>query len=262
MPFPVRVSTALCVFLLSAAAAAQTAGEVVPAPAEEPVYKVFFESGYYTQALEYIESRLPEVAGSVWVDHQKYRAFCLIVLERHDSAVAAFNAILDRDPLFELDPIYTSPKIYEVFHQARLQWQAAHPDTTQPPPADSARDTAVVVAHFTDTLDSLPPPLQKVPLYLLPGGVGQFHNGQRTKGWVLLGTQVACLAASIVTYAAREEHYDSRYGWYEGNRDLYEDYTLAYRVEFGTFLAAYLYSVVDAFVMGRRARRAAAEEGR
>jgi hypothetical protein len=252
MPNPAAALTALCVFLLAAAGGAQTGGEVVPASPEEPVYKVFFESGYYTQALDYIEARLPEVPDSQWVDLQKYRAFCLIVLDRQDQATEAFVSILDRDPGFGLDPIYTSPKIFEVFHTARGQWQAAHPDTTRMAPAvDSVR----TVAPDTAAADSLSPLVYRTPLYLLPGGAGQFHNGQRLKGWVLLGTQVACLAASIVSYAQRHDRYDPQYGWYEGNRDAYEDYTLAYRVEFGTFLAAYLYGVVDAFVVGRRGGR-------
>ena len=101
---PVQFATVLCVFLL-AAAVAQTNGDMVPAASEEPVYKVFFESGYYSQALDYIETRLPSVPDSQWVDHQKYRAFCLIVLGMRDSAVQVFELLLDRDRDFELDPI-------------------------------------------------------------------------------------------------------------------------------------------------------------
>jgi hypothetical protein len=211
MPQPISLITALYLSVLSAAAVAQTGGDMVPAASDEPVYKVFFESGYYTQALDYLETRLPSLADSQWVDHQKYRAFCLIVLDRRDSALAAFSAILEREPEFGLDPIYTSPKIFEVFHEARRLYLEAHPDTVRADTVAAALDTTVVLSTGLRDSDTLELPSYRVPLYILPGGVGQFYNGQRAKGWVLLGTQVACLAASVISYVERESRYDPDY---------------------------------------------------
>lgn len=239
--------------------------DITAAPPEEPVYKVLFESGYYSQALDYIEARLPDADDSLWQHYQRYRAYCLILLDRRDQAESVFIEILDRNPAFRLDPIRTSPKIYEVYYQAKRIWQAQQP---QPDTTDSAMQAAAFDTSNTDTatvdtpvgtidlaLDSLPagdPPLRRAPLYLLPFGVGQFANGQQAKGWLILGTQAACLAASVVSYVKRDEYYDPRYGWYEGNREPYEDYTLAFRIDFAGFALAYLYGVVDGFVVGRR----------
>lgn len=249
----------LAILVLSATLSAETGGEMVPSSPEEPVYKVLFESGFYAQALEYIESRLDNLPDSSWVEHRKYGAFCLILLERRDEAVEAFGQILTRDPSFNLDPIYTSPKIYEVFRDAQKQWQALHPpaDTvsTDTVAVDTAApsDTAQAVALLMQ--DTLEPPVTRAPLYLLPGGVGQFHNGQRAKGFVLLGIQLAGLVGSVATYQYRDNLQDPDYGWYEGNRDDLDTYTTAYRLEFGVFLAAYLYSVIDAFATGGREGR-------
>ncbi len=259
------VSRIVLLSILVAATGLFAQVDITAAPPEEPVYKVLFESGYYSQALDYIEARLPDAADSLWQQYQRYRAYCLILLDRREQARAVFIAILDRDATFSLDPIRTSPKIYEVYHQARLLWQERQP---QPDTADSAAPTAALdtsrtdsasadtargtVDLMTDSLMRSEPPLRRAPLYLLPFGVGQFANGQRTKGWVILGTQAACLAASVVSYVKRDDYYDPRYGWYEGNREPYEDYTLAFRIDFAGFALAYLYGVVDGFVVGRR----------
>lgn len=39
---------------------------------------------------------------------------------------------------------------------------------------------------------------------LVPFGVGQFQNGQRTLGWTLLGTQAALAAASVATFFLKD----------------------------------------------------------
>ena len=59
-----------------------------------------------------------------------------------------------------------------MFHEASRQWWANHPDTTRAS-ADSTRDSSPVVTLRTDSVDSLPPPVHRIPLYLLPGAAGQ-----------------------------------------------------------------------------------------
>ncbi len=258
-------------------AEAQEAAAIIAASPDEPVHRVLFESGFYRQALEYLNVRLNSAGpvDSAWQEYQKYRAFCLILVGEADSAQGVFEELLAHDSTFTLDRVRTSPKIFEVFHAARAARFARPPapveiDTAQA--MDALReDTAAPVSDSQDSIvstsDSTGAQFQpslahgtvdskwyRIPARLLPGGVGQFLNGQPAKGAVLLGAQALTLGASIVTFRRRAALYDDRFGWYEGNMVQYERYTAAYRIEFGVFAFAYLYSVVDACVV--RARRA------
>ncbi len=237
----------------------------------EPAHKVLFESGFYAQALEYLGSRLERPADSLWEEYQTYRAFSLIMLDMRDSAAVVFGQILDQRPRYTLNPVYTSPKLYEVF----LEAQRAH----RPPVADTSAadtaDTGAVAVADTGTSDSTLGEVSpdsattsaarasdwyRVPLYFVPGGAGQFYNRQPAKAAVLLIAQVVALGASVLTYTQREELYDAQFGWYPGNAESYERYTYSYRIEFGLAALAYAYGVVDAFVVDSRARRRARRE--
>jgi len=258
---------AIVVALATAAAWAGDGDSTSPGSAvpEEPAYKVLFENGFYAQVLEYLEHKVAQTDDTLWEEYQKYRAFSLILLEQRDSALAVFGAILDRNATFSLDPIYTSPKIYEVYHEARRAWDAVHApaESTSVDSARAAarRDSAGSGDAMAARKRGLPPDWYRVPLYFVPGGTGQFYNRQPAKGAVLLIVQAVALAASVLTYAKRQDYYHPDYGWYAGNADEYAQATTAYRVEFGIFAAGYLWSVVDAFVVdGRRAR--ARREGR
>jgi hypothetical protein len=101
-----------------------------------------------------------------------------------------------------------------------------------------------------------------VPLCLLPLGAGQFYHHEPVSGITLALLQGGCLAASIISYVKRDDHYDPRYGWYAGNAGAYRDYTTAYRIEFSVFGLAYLCGVVEALVRESRHPAAARERTR
>jgi len=144
-----------------------------------------------------------------------------------------------------------------VYFEARSAWLRERPAA----PADTSRGhvdtTAAPVRSAAATPGPAPAgrPRPAAALCLLPLGGGQFANRQHAKGVVLALTQAAALAASVVSYATRANHYDATYGWYSGNAAAYHDYTVAYRVEFGLFGTGYLYGVIDALVCRARARR-------
>jgi hypothetical protein len=265
-------STVAAVLVLALWSAAEEPREVATVSDEEPAHKVLFESGFYAEALEYLDGRIESADSSEWQEYQKYRAFCLILTGQRERADTVFCSMLDRDSSFALDPLMTSPKIYEVYFAAKQSWRARNPfpadaargDTLS---ADSARGpadsssagagrTAAVERGDTAAGDEW----YRVPLYFLPGASGQFYNRDVKKAVPLLAVQTLGLVGSIVTYAARSSHYHDDYGWYEGNAREYENYTTAYRVEFSVFLVSYVYSVVDAFVSHRRRERTGATE--
>jgi tetratricopeptide (TPR) repeat protein len=81
--------------------------DIVTAKKDEPAYKVLFESGFYQEAIDYLETRLREAPDSNFQEHAKYLAFCLILTGRADEAGTVFQDILEKDLEFALDPIRT-----------------------------------------------------------------------------------------------------------------------------------------------------------
>jgi len=79
-------------------------------------------NGEYERPLQLLGSELD--ANEV-VEGHKYRAFSLVALERNDEALAEFGALLEADPGHTLDAALVSPKIVEVFEQARQNLAAS-----------------------------------------------------------------------------------------------------------------------------------------
>jgi tetratricopeptide (TPR) repeat protein len=241
--------------LISQTPAQEDKKDIVTAKKDEPAYKVLFESGFYQEAIDYLETRLREAPDSNFQEHAKYLAFCLILTGRANEAGTVFRDILEKDPGFSLDPIRTSPKIYEVFSAARSQWASARPAAA--PDTLAASDTAVAPAPVAAAAPAepdivpatLPPPAARpwyrIPVCLAPGGAGQFYHRQNVKGTVFAGLQAAGLGLSIWAFSQK----DPDYGWTPDN----ENYNILFRVQFGVFAAAWAAGVIDALLFERKA---------
>jgi tetratricopeptide (TPR) repeat protein len=224
--------------------------DIVTAKKDEPAYKVLYESGFYLEAIDYLETRLREAPDSNFQEHARYLAFCLILTGRIGEAEKVFRDILEKDPGFSLDPIRTSPKIYEVFSAARTQWASARPAAPDTADAPEPVVTAAPAPAQPDIAPApLPPPAvrpwYRIPVCLAPGGAGQFYHGQKIRGAVLAGLQAVGLGLSIWAFSQK----DPDYGWTPDN----ESYNILFRVQFGVFAAAYVAGVVDALRHERKA---------
>ena len=139
------------------------------------------------------------------VDRARLRrilGFTYVVLGENEKAKRQFIAWLELDPLARLDPIYISPKIIKVFEEAQQEYNRLK---TQNPPPDYARLDLQVKA----TRRSL----------IFPG-LGQIYQGQQTKGYTLLASELALLG-SLVYCQVR----------YNETRDLYLDETNPARMQ-------------------------------
>lgn len=223
----------------------------------EPAYRVLYENGFYDQAIDYLTAKINKSPDSVGTEEYRYLAFSYVATERIDSARGIFVEMLTKDSAFKLDPVRTSPKIYQVFRAAQIQWRKLHqpPHQTNPPagmtPAQS-HDTLpkTAVSLSVNTLQNQQLPLSrwyKIPVYLAPGGTAQFCNGETVKGTIVLCLQVLSLGGSIYAFEKKQDFYDDRFGWYEGNQTQFGRYSLASRIGFGSFACTYLWSVFDSF---------------
>jgi len=114
----------------------------------------------------------------------------LFLTSRALGADNAFAELLRVDPSARLDPTTTRPEVVAFFENIRHQ--------------HVARERAS--RHFIWNL--LPP-------------VGQFRNGDTTKGWLVGGVEVialgTCVASRLVSYSWH--HADNTYGTPEGSRN-------------------------------------------
>jgi len=80
----------------------------------------------------------------------------------------------------------------------------------------------------------------------IPFGIGQFQNGHKYKGYMLMGLETLFLTASVTTYALLK--------YYQGDDYTFENKDLAYsakvmnNISFYMLGAVYLYATIDAIV--------------
>jgi hypothetical protein len=235
-----------------------TATGAIAVPDSGPAYKALYENGFYSQAIEYLSDKIKNSPDSLKQEYYRYLAFSYIATERIVEARALFMEMLVSDSAFKLDPVRTSPKIYEVFRAALAQWQkqhqASHADSIPAAPL-AVRDTSAHLApHATGPKR---PDLEWVyiPVSLLPGGAGQFYNRAPLKGAVLLGVQAACLGFTAWSYQKKNDSYSDRFGWYQGNRNQYETYLRLAQAGVVSFTISYFYGVIDALIFHKKQTR-------
>ncbi|OGJ87315.1 MAG: hypothetical protein A2350_03465 [Candidatus Raymondbacteria bacterium RifOxyB12_full_50_8] len=223
--------------------------ELVPAKTQDPAYKVLFESGFYNEAIDYLEAKILDRQDSGRQDYMRYLAFSYILVNRLPEARAVFSAMLDEDSTFVLDSVLTAPNLYDVFTSARIEWRTRHSLKPAEPgseaaPAASLRPADTVPLVMARSGASW----YRAPVCLLPAGAGQFQAGSKVKGGAMLVVQTLALGVSIWAYNKRQNYYHPDYGWYAGNIDENRTYGNLYRASFGVFAGAYLYSIVDGFL--------------
>ena len=143
--------------------------------------------------------------------------FVYVARDQRENALQEFNHVLVANPAYDLDPVQTSPKIMEVFRQARnyyLLKVASEPAVYRMPQSDVR-----LAASWRS---------------LLAPGWGQFYKKQDTKGSAFAAAQLLSLAALI--YMQTETN--RRHNEYLGKRaygdpnieNAYNEYRHAYQV--------------------------------
>jgi len=147
----------------------------------------------------------------------QYLGICYYILDQKLAAENEFRAILRTDPHYSLDPLFTPPQIVEFFDELKRAIGM-----------EAQRKRALFFLNF------------------VPFGVGQFQNGQKTKGYLLLGVEGTALLTNLVTYYTRKTM--------ETSPDTYskDDVKTANRLQdaqliaFWVFVGTGVYGIVDA----------------
>jgi hypothetical protein len=189
-----------------------------PASADEALVRAAaaYEYGDMNQVVEaarpVTEGLLPATAT------QEARAFRLLgiglyLTNRQAGAETAFTELLRREPFARLDPTTTRPEVVAFLESLRRQ-------------------------QVTD---------ERRFIWNLIPPVGQFQNGDRTKGWIILGVGVTGFAA-LVTSKFLPMRWRTDHDQYPGHEDAARALKIANYVSAGVLGATYLYGVVDGLV--------------
>lgn len=180
------------------------------------------------------------------------------------AAESSFGAILAEDPKFELDPLVEAPAAVKVFRQYKArnaamlakieqaQTEARKRELEQQKRrAEELRQLRELAKTGSTVLERR---VLERPYWInfIPFGVGQFQNGHRTKGWILLTAQLTLATSSLALYLAHRFAFpDGRAGADDvasGNKSISEGLAVGQVVSGALFWAVAIYGVIDALV--------------
>jgi hypothetical protein len=230
-----------------------------------PRYISLYEDGFYAEAIAVLDSliSLDPVPDPGKLYHL---AACHIAGGNRDSGAAIFETLLKTDSTYDLDTLYTPPKILVVFREVQSKLNPVHASyTTKSAASPSSGVAAAKNSSDTTTLEkniSLPVAADTprrhlhsalaVPPGLLPLGLGQFLQRKPARGALFCAAQTTALILCAWSFSTREGYRDPAYGWTDGNREAYDRYTQYTRSGAGLFLATYAFSITDYFFRLRK----------
>ena len=159
--------------------------------------------------------------------------FVYVAQGNNEKAKKQFLNWLEQDPLAELDPLYISPKIRNVFNRAREEFILRQ--TEEPPPDYKKMNLKIEAAQRS----------------LIFPGLGQIYRGQQVKGFSLLASEIVVLGSLAYFQVNYERSRDDYLNETDPARmqNLYDDYNLYYRartVSIALAFGIYVYSILDA----------------
>jgi len=152
-----------------------------------------------------------------------------------------FMALLMLSPGHRLDAFYYPPALIEKFEAIRRRLIDLHmipsdaPEKPEPPPVPCERQEVQVTRRHWAPM-------------LIPFGVGQFLNGQSTKGALFLTGEVLTLGLNIGSYVAIEALRGSDGRFTAGAARTARDLRIAQYVGLGAFVGTAVWGIVDAFL--------------
>ncbi len=210
-----------------------------------------FKSFEYAKAIENSDQLLrhkDKLSQEQIIAVYQLRAQSHYALMHMDQALKDFKSILLIDPEFTLDPKTISPKIITFFNEIKnmqIQEQEKEPEPVK---------TTIQTITKTDTLVKWINNSSQITSCLkrsliLPGW-GHIHNGQKKKGWLLLGANALTFSAAVFSIQdcskARKDYIS------ETNPDLIQDqyntYNSAYKnrnILISVYAACWLYTQSD-----------------
>lgn len=244
--------------------------------------KLLYDSGKYQEAFNELvailgQGKEKQFDAKTFAEIYRYLAFCYSAYDKRDLSKKQFKNALKYDPYLVLDPIYTSPKIMEVFGEAKLEFikegGMAKAEADKAARAKAAQQAAPPKEQVAQAEENDPVIIKKatgrsrgkmvssggtMARSIIPGW-GQFYTGYKTKGYLFAGGALTSLALTLfyVKQAYTAEDYYNQASPYEKKAKYDEAKQFAtYRNVFvGVTVAVWAAGCIDAYFDSRSAPR-------
>lgn len=209
--FRILVAAALALALSAPGRAFSQAPTPTPEPTLASLNAAFdrgldlYERGEYAAAAAELETIVILQARVVGFDREKlkrahlYRGISLFLLNDRASADAAFWQVLQFDPEFKPDPLFTPPAVIAAFDKLKRDRRDELAKIPRAPRrvVDPERDRLGIPREPQ-------PDAGDFWASIAPFGWAQFANDQPVKGYAFLSAEVLLLSVNLTTYATLE----------------------------------------------------------
>lgn len=184
--------------------------------------KIYYDQGDFTKSIEELKKAMDSLEGQNnedKVEAYKYLGFSYVAFGEKEKAKEEFKKVIKLKPSMKLDATIVSPKIIAVFAEARAELEAEGFDFTKPV-----------------SIETIPTPQPRIPGQITKSGaffrslfipgLGQIYKGQKTKGYVIMGSGVIFLGATLGAmgdYNDKKDAYESA-AYNDDFEKLFKDY--------------------------------------
>lgn len=230
-----------------------------------------YQTGEWALAAERFEALLerePPASRAIREESLQYLGATRLFLGLREEADAAFERLLILDPDWELDAAVFPTPVLDEFSRIKMLMRERLASLRQAEAAAAEADRQRRIEQYGRDREALSEAL--APQYLarldtprslylafVPFGVGQFQNGEDTKGWVFFGLEAALLAGNIWTFLSWDwytrERAEAQAGDYDRRAEEAAAFADGYRIAswtlLGAFVAIAVAGIIDAIVM-------------
>jgi hypothetical protein len=177
--------------------------------------KIAFDRGEYARVIEILRPLLypePRLAseGDIATAHRMLGVAHLFE-RQNDQATQEFRKFLQLRPSYRMDALIDPPVVVDFFNGVLKQQEAELAELGRMrEEADEDERRRRGTERSSPTLVERRFVRNSLAVAFLPFGVGQFQNGQRTKGWVFLGTEAVLAGVSMAAFTTNFALYGFR----------------------------------------------------
>ena len=213
-----------------------------------------FEYGNYAKVVNLAEKILDknkaELKKEELIETYKYLGLSNYIEGKREDAGATFIMLLSIDPSYHLDPLYAPPELISFFMKIKAE---IFPNDTQTPdkkPVENNINQRKTGPETKKYYTKYKYYYEKNNYFVnfIPFGAGQFVNGSKVKGSLVLSTQLLALGSNMFFYFSLRAMKDKNGAIDQGKISRAKLYRTMQYVSAGVAAAAYIYGVIDAVV--------------
>lgn len=139
----------------------------------------------------------PKLNNQQKIEFERILAFSYAIIEKPTESEKHFTNILALNPLFTLDSIRTSPKIYQRFRIAEQNFQKTSKKVNAKETVSI--DTTIIKKYgiLKKQTERLQTNWKSLQIGFFCPGAGMIYCGEKTKGWLFITTEMVLVSSAI-----------------------------------------------------------------